>query len=129
GFIMLDLDFFKQVNDQYGHQIGSETLKGVSQVILGSIRSVDWAARFGGDEFCIVLPETDALGTKAVADRVRGNIESHSFNCGPPAVRLTASVGLSVFESGLSPDTLVKRADIALYRAKAAGRNRVEVWR
>ena len=128
GFIMLDLDFFKQVNDRYGHQIGSETLKRVAQVILGSIRSVDWAARFGGDEFCIVLPETDSTGTRAVADRIRTNVETHAFHEGPPQLRLTASVGLSVFDAGLSPDTLVKRADVALYRAKAAGRNRVEIW-
>jgi diguanylate cyclase (GGDEF)-like protein len=129
GFIMMDLDIFKQVNDQYGHQIGSDTLKAVAQVILGSIRSVDWAARFGGDEFCIVLPETDVQGTRAVADRVRMNIEGRLFHQGPPPLRLTASLGMSVFEPGLSPDTLVKRADIALYRAKAGGRNRVEAWR
>jgi diguanylate cyclase (GGDEF)-like protein len=129
GFIMLDLDFFKRINDQYGHQTGSDALKKVAQVILGSIRSVDWAARFGGDEFCVVLPETDAPGTKAVADRVRANIEGHAFHQGPPPIRLTASVGLSVYEPGLTTDTLVKRADIALYRAKAAGRNRVEPWR
>lgn len=126
GFIMLDLDHFKLVNDRHGHQAGSAVLKQIAEVILGSIRNVDWAARFGGDEFCIVLPETEALGTRAAAERIRHNIAEHNFQAGTLYLRARASLGLSMFEPGLTVEQLVKRADMALYRSKAGGRNRVE---
>ena len=126
GFIMLDLDFFKNVNDLHGHQAGSEALKRVAMVILGSIRNVDWASRFGGDEFCVVLPETDPSGTRAAAERIRRNVASHEIAVGRSIVRLTVSVGISVMQPGITVEQLVQRADMALYRAKATGRNRVE---
>jgi diguanylate cyclase (GGDEF)-like protein len=128
GFIMLDLDFFKTVNDRHGHQVGSEALKIVADVILRSIRNTDWAARFGGDEFSVVLPETDPAGARAAAERIRRNIEQHEFQVAGQRVEVRASLGTAIYEPGMSRDLLVRRADEALYQAKASGRNCVETW-
>jgi two-component system, cell cycle response regulator len=126
GFVMLDVDHFKYVNDQYGHQVGSAMLKQIARVILSSVRSVDWAARFGGDEYCIVLPETDPAGVATAGERIRRNIELYNFRHDGTQLRLTASLGVAVLGPGVDRDLLVKRADNALYRAKGLGRNRVE---
>ena len=127
GFIMFDLDFFKRVNDSRGHQAGSAILMKIARLITECIRKVDWAARFGGDEFSVVLPETDPEGARIAAERIRRRIESYDFRLGSSSLRLTASFGVSIFEPGTTTSSIIKKADDALYQAKARGRNRVEV--
>ncbi len=122
--VILDLDHFKSVNDTYGHQIGDEVLMAVAKILKGSSRAVDVPGRWGGEEFLVICPETDLLGAKALAEKIRQSIEAYSF---PQVGRKTASFGVAQFTEGDSIDTLTHRADEALYQAKITGRNRVEV--
>ncbi len=131
GIILTDIDFFKQVNDTYGHLIGDEVLKLFVRVIRKSLREVDTVYRYGGEEFLVLLPETDLEGSIVVAERLRQHVTSQVLkNREDPSIqiRITASFGVTVFhETDQSHNNLIKRADQALYRAKASGRNRVEV--
>ncbi|MCF3630783.1 sensor domain-containing diguanylate cyclase [Thalassospiraceae bacterium LMO-SO8] len=124
---MLDLDFFKKVNDTYGHPSGDQVLRAVGQHLNQAKRRYDIAARYGGEEFCVVLPDTD-LGTAAdVAERLRRQIEEAEFDMGDGTrISITVSIGVAVLGPGQSAEDLVKAADTALYRAKQAGRNRIE---
>lgn len=129
--LMLDLDFFKGFNDRYGHLRGDEALKSVARTITDSIeRATDLAARFGGEEFVVVLPNTDRAGSLLVAERIRGRIEELGIANEASAISkvMTLSVGVasSVARLGGDPAELIAAADAALYRAKSAGRNRVE---
>ncbi len=123
--LFLDLDDFKQVNDAHGHLAGSHVLMEMAAVILSSIRDTDAVARYGGDEFVIVLPDTgiDLAGT--VAERIREKIASHSFHAGRNLkLSLTASFGVAAFpEHASSPQQLIACADTAMYEAKAANKN------
>lgn len=123
--LFLDLDDFKQVNDAHGHLAGSHVLMEMAAVILSSIRDTDAVARYGGDEFVIVLPDTgiDLAGT--VAERIREKISRHSFHAGRNlALSLTASFGVAAFpEHASSPQQLIACADTAMYEAKAANKN------
>ncbi len=120
--LFLDLDGFKEVNDRYGHAVGNEVLQQVGHVLRQSVRTTDLAARYGGDEFVMVLVRTDQEGAKRVADALRKAIEGVGKRLGLPEV--SASIGVAAMdpESGESQDLLVA-ADRALYQAKAAGRN------
>ncbi|HEX8499550.1 MAG TPA: GGDEF domain-containing protein [Pyrinomonadaceae bacterium] len=121
----LDLDDFKQVNDRHGHLVGSHVLMEMAGVILSSVRDTDVVARYGGDEFVVVLPETDLdLGLR-VAERVRERIGAHGFTGGRGLrLRLTASFGVASFPAhAQSPQQLVARADAAMYEAKASRKN------
>lgn len=125
--IMLDLDFFKQVNDRWGHEAGNQALQFTAQSILSSIRKLDLACRYGGEEFAIILPATDLLTGVKVAERIRESIDNTPLLVEGKDIGLTASLGVAVF-SGYSqelPEQMVERADQYLYRAKQAGRNRV----
>ncbi len=122
--IMLDIDDFKRINDQFGHPIGDKVLVEISNVLKTGIRATDTLGRWGGEEFLIICPETDVEGAYQLARSLRERISIHSF---PAAEQLTASFGVAVYESGERENDLVRRADEALYRAKAAGKNRVEV--
>ena len=131
SLIFLDLDGFKDVNDRHGHLCGSRTLVEVGQVLKATVREVDIVARFGGDEFTIVLPETGPEGACIIAERIRERIaatpylESQGLH-----VRITASLGIASFPAqGQSGDDLIALADQAMYRAKAAGKNGVRVAR
>ena len=131
--LMIDLDHFKQINDSYGHPAGDEVLKSVGQVLRESCRVYDVAGRYGGEEFCIVLPETRVNNTHVVAERIRHRLESTSLAVGGSSVVVTASIGVAGTDSlsndaVLSASALVERADRALYAAKHHGRNRVEMW-
>jgi diguanylate cyclase (GGDEF)-like protein len=131
--LMLDLDHFKKVNDSFGHSVGDEVLKVVGQVLRESCRVYDVAGRYGGEEFCVVLPETRVGNTKMVAERIRSRLASTELPVGSSSITVTASIGVagmdSVSDEGVvSAAALLDRADRALYSAKHHGRNRVELW-
>lgn len=126
--IMIDMDHFKRVNDDHDHLFGSFVLKEVGSLIKDNLREIDFAARYGGDEFLVVLTETDEEGTKVVADRLREKIENHLFESGNDSINLTVSLGFSMFDPEdpvADARVLVREADHALYQSKAKGRNRV----
>jgi diguanylate cyclase (GGDEF)-like protein len=124
ALLFLDLDLFKQVNDQYGHEAGNEVLKAVAEEIRNAVRVSDIAARYGGDEFVVILTRTDLQGGARVAEALRAGIEGIGRRLAYPAGMVTVSIGLAEFDPHL-PETadLLVAADRALYRAKAAGRN------
>lgn len=126
-FLMIDLDHFKRVNDTKGHLVGDDVLREIAALLSESIRSVDLVARFGGEEFVVVLPETGLQGATIFAERTRERIENTQFVTAHGGVRLTVSIGVANFPAPDvdSVDDLFARADEALYRAKAAGRNKV----
>ena len=131
--LMLDLDHFKRVNDSFGHSVGDEVLKNVGQVLRESCRVYDVPGRYGGEEFCIVLPDTRVGNTKAVAERIRSRLASTELPVGTTSIIVTASIGVagmdSVADEGVvSAAALLDRADRALYSAKHHGRNRVELY-
>jgi len=124
--LFLDLDFFKKVNDTYGHQAGDQVLIEVTQRISEIARVTDCLARYGGEEFAIILPETDTSGGLIFANRVRELIEKTPVYYEEHAIALTASLGLSEYSDGIeSHDALLDQSDKALYAAKKRGRNRV----
>lgn len=135
GCLMIDIDHFKSVNDGYGHLAGDNALREVAQRVEAQIRSMDTAARFGGDELAIVLPDTQAAEAAKLAERIRESIASVPFRLTTEIERsLTVSIGVSAVapsrhEGDLkaSADRLLADTDAALYRAKALGRNRVQV--
>ncbi len=118
--IMIDLDNFKKLNDEKGHIFGDKVLKEVAEAIRSSVRKVDYCGRYGGDEFLIVLPDTDAKGALVLANRIRKKIKSLGLG-------VSASFGISEYVEGMSSDDLVRAADEALYRAKSTGRDTVSV--
>src|SRR6185295_12627424 len=125
SLIMLDLDHFKYINDQAGHEAGDEALCMLADSLRAELRAVDTPARFGGDEFVIILPQANAEGAMLVAERLRQRIELMEV---PGFGRATASFGVASFPSNASSrDTLVVAADRALYNSKRAGRNRVSL--
>lgn len=122
--LFLDLDFFKKVNDTYGHQAGDQVLIEVTQRITSIARATDCLARYGGEEFAIILPETDTSGALIFANRVREIIEKTPIYHEEHVIPVTASLGLSEFYEGIeSYDALLDQSDKALYMAKKQGRN------
>ena len=130
ALMILDIDFFKSVNDTYGHDAGDDVLREFATRIRKSIRGIDLAARYGGEEFVIVMPETDLHVAGIIAERLRRSIASEPFSIekGTKRIEVTISVGISMLEEKNEPVAdVLKRADQALYRAKHDGRNRVVV--
>jgi two-component system, cell cycle response regulator len=128
ALLMLDIDFFKSINDNYGHDAGDDVLREFAVRVRKSIRGIDLACRYGGEEFVIVMPETDLDVAGVVAERLRRSIASEPFavNKGTKRIEVTISIGLSTLElKGEAIADVLKRADTALYRAKHDGRNRV----
>ena len=125
GFVTMlcDLDRFKSVNDLFGHRVGDRLLIETVILMQKSIRKIDVLGRWGGEEFMVILPEIDLRGGHAAAEKLRSAIAHHDFGEVGPR---TASFGLAAYEPGETAERLVERADKALYRAKAGGRNRVE---
>lgn len=125
SLIMIDIDHFKQFNDTYGHQRGNTVLMRLAQIIVGTKRQSDIAFRYGGEEFCVILPET---GNEAVelAGRLREKVNVEEF---PGNVKVTISAGVSIYPDKDKSTGLVEKADKALYEAKAAGRNKVCVYK
>jgi diguanylate cyclase (GGDEF)-like protein len=127
--IMMDMDHFKRVNDNHDHLFGSFVLSEVGQLIKKNIRSVDFAARYGGDEFLICLSQTESLGALRFTDRLRKRISATEFVSADDRIFLSASFGVGIIEGGkeiIDAHTLVRVADCKLYEAKENGRDRVE---
>jgi diguanylate cyclase (GGDEF)-like protein len=131
SLLFLDLDGFKGVNDSHGHLAGSRALVEAAAVIRGSARETDVVARFGGDEFAVVLPDTGSEGAAAVGDRIRDRVAAHPFLAGDGlSLRLTASVGVATLpDVAASAEELVRAADRAMYQVKDSGKNGVRVAR
>ena len=124
--VLADLDDFKLVNDRFGHHAGDEVLRRFAEMVRAHLRDVDVPGRLGGEEFAIIVPETDATGAEAVAERVRRSLATLRVADAPEFV-VAASFGVAEHVPGEDGDTLLRRADDALYRAKRHGKNRVSV--
>ena len=122
--IIMDIDYFKRVNDRHGHLAGDELLKMLAQILLKTIRHTDEVGRWGGEEFVVLCPETNIDGACLLADKIRQKIEHSAFN---NYGKQTASFGIACYQQGDTIDSIINHADTALYMAKNAGRNRVEV--
>jgi two-component system cell cycle response regulator len=127
ALMLIDMDFFKAVNDTHGHDTGDAVLKEFSLRLRRNIRGVDLACRFGGEEFVVLMPDTDYRQAQSVAERVRVAVAERNFETGSSRpLAVTVSVGVALNESDHdTPEMILKRADVALYRAKREGRNRV----
>lgn len=123
SLVLFDLDLFKNINDTHGHQIGDEVLKEIAQIVLTNVREHDTVVRWGGEEFLVLLPETDLEGAKNVAEKIRLSIESKTVSS--LNLSITASFGVSVLKLDDKEDSFIARVDDALYKAKNQGRNKV----
>ena len=126
--MVLDIDYFKSVNDSHGHDAGDDVLREFSLRIRKSIRNIDLACRYGGEEFVLVMPETDMAVATMVAERLRRRIATEPFSIQQGACSLEVTISIGIAALGAPTDTaaaILKRADEALYRAKRDGRNRV----
>lgn len=131
ALLMIDIDFFKQLNDHYGHHVGDQVLRDVASILMKDMREVDTVARYGGEEFVMILPETSGPGAHYVANRLRRSMEQAKFFAGSPQAveRLTISIGIAVFSSDAQfKRDLIEFADAALYDAKKQGRNQVVLY-
>lgn len=128
SFVMVDIDFFKKVNDTYGHTAGNVILKNLADILTSSVRNEDIVARYGGEEFCIVLPKTNLDDAFDICERIRKKIESSHFLVGKNIINITVSMGISLksFSSTNNIIEIMKKADTNLYNAKNKGRNKVE---
>ena len=126
GLVMLDIDYFKHVNDRHGHQFGDAALREAVARWTQSLRSSDLVARYGGEEFCVLLPETGPEEGLALSERLRAAMATSEVSYRDIHARITVSAGAAFFREGDGPDDLLRRSDEALYRAKTRGRNRVE---
>jgi len=127
SILFLALDRFKLVNDRHGHLVGSQVLRSLSQVLMQCVRDVDTLARYGGDEFTILLVDTDHREAHSIAERIRRTVEEHVFEAGRGgSLRLTVSLGVGTYpHHGSERNALLDVADKAMYRAKSLGRNQV----
>ena len=123
--MMIDIDFFKKVNDTYGHASGDEVLRTVASIIKAQLRESDIPARYGGEEFAVLLPYTHIDEAKIVGERLRKAVEEASIQLDKLNINVTISMGLAELTPDLSGEELFKLADKALYEAKESGRNRV----
>lgn len=125
--IMMDIDHFKNVNDNHGHEAGDRVLRNLSKLLMKHVRTEDIVVRWGGEEIFIVLPETNIDKAEKLAERIRSIIESDEIPYNGHGVEITVSMGVANLKDGMDKDELFKNADEALYKAKGDGRNRVEV--
>ncbi|WP_200763826.1 GGDEF domain-containing protein [Nitrosophilus alvini] len=122
SLIIMDIDYFKKINDTYGHDTGDYVLKTISKILKQGLRKSDYFFRWGGEEFIVLAPETTLYGAKQLAEKLRTMIENHKFD---KIGRVTASFGVASYEMEKDADEIIKKADNALYTAKESGRNRV----
>jgi two-component system cell cycle response regulator len=128
AFLIMDIDHFKSVNDTHGHDIGDEVLREFANRISANIRGIDLACRYGGEEFVVVMPDTDVDFAYTIAERLRKSVETTPIEISraPGALNVTISIGIAASAGGDdNAEKLLHRADQALYRAKREGRNRV----
>ena len=126
GVMAIDVDHFKRVNDTLGHEVGDSALRGIAEELASCVREEDIACRAGGEEFVIILPGTGKTALRSRAEAVRSTIEQARIRAGEGTLKLTVSIGLASFPSyGDTGQAVLRAADVALYKAKAAGRNRV----
>ncbi|MFS0575413.1 GGDEF domain-containing protein [Sporosarcina sp. 179-K 3D1 HS] len=125
-FMLLDIDHFKKVNDDYGHQCGDEALKHTSSIINKNIRNSDAFVRFGGEEFAVILPNTDVAEALIIAERIREAVEKSEFIYKNERIHFTISIGVSFYNGG-TVEEFIERSDIALYKAKENGRNQIAI--
>lgn len=131
ALLMLDIDFFKPLNDRYGHHVGDQVLRDVATLLTKDMREMDTVARYGGEEFVIILPETTAFAATRVANRIRGSVDQAKFFAGSPEIieHLTISIGIAVYpQDARFKNDLITSADAALYHAKSRGRNQVMMY-
>jgi diguanylate cyclase (GGDEF)-like protein len=127
--VVTDIDWFKKVNDTYGHDIGDLVIKGLGAILSRQKRSTDQVARFGGEEFVVLCEQTDEAGAMLLAERIREELEKTTFHSGKESFKVTCSLGVATFpEAGKDWDALFKAADAALYSSKRGGRNRATAW-
>jgi diguanylate cyclase (GGDEF)-like protein len=127
SFLMVDLDYFKEKNDKFGHLVGDVILREIAKILKSNLREIDMIGRYGGEEFSVVLAGIDRVGAFQVAERLRSSIEHSVFKAYDEKVSSTISIGIASFpEDGVDENTLIESADRALYKAKENGRNRVE---
>lgn len=129
SFVMLDIDYFKTVNDTYGHISGDIILKELAKILMDSVRKGDIVGRYGGEEFSIVLPGTDKQDAFHLCERIRKKIEDYNFDIGNKTIKITVSMGIFShdFSNIMAEKEIIKKADDKLYEAKHNGRNRVEI--
>jgi diguanylate cyclase (GGDEF)-like protein len=125
SLVLIDIDHFKRINDQYGHDAGDLVLKAVTSVMSSALREIDIFGRWGGEEFLCILPNTHQLDAQQCAERLRISLEKAQFTEIIANLQVTVSLGVSTFKTNDNAADIVKRCDLALYRAKAEGRNRV----
>jgi diguanylate cyclase (GGDEF)-like protein len=124
SFLMIDADHFKMINDRHGHLAGDQALKEISSIIQENVREIDIVGRFGGEEFCVVLSDTDLEGARVVAERIRKSAQKRVIKAFDSTLHVTLSIGLAMYPSdGKLLEELMDKADWALYRAKSQGRN------
>ncbi len=125
SLILIDLDYFKTINDRYGHLVGDEVLKGVGNIIRESIRKIDIPARYGGEEFAIILPGTTFEGAFSAAFRLQKSLQKHNFGDEKDPIKITASMGVGTYRplNGISAQEFLSEIDALLYQAKMMGRN------
>jgi diguanylate cyclase (GGDEF)-like protein len=131
ALLMIDIDFFKRLNDRFGHHAGDQVLRDVASILMKDMREVDTVARYGGEEFVIILPETTGPGARLVAERLRRAVEHAKFFAGSPGAveRLTISLGIAIFDQDAQfRRDLIEFADAALYYSKSHGRNQVMLY-
>lgn len=126
--IICDIDKFKNINDTYGHGVGDEAIKEFARTCLGALRPYDLLGRYGGEEFVLVLPDTNEIDARAVAERIRTTLEAITVKVADVTFKMTASFGTATLANDTSLQGMIDRADLALYAAKQNGRNRVESW-
>ena len=130
--MMLDIDYFKKINDEYGHPVGDVVLKAVCKEIKDAIRDCDIAARYGGEEFAVVLPETELGGAAVVAERLRKAIEQLEIEANGCKINVTVSVGVTGYQAStgqIKKSDIISEADNALYNSKNNGRNMISIYK
>lgn len=125
SLLMIDVDDFKKVNDNFGHQSGDTMLKGLGKIVLETIRDADFAARYGGEEISIILPETPEDTAIIIAERLRNNVKKYFYSEPKITISIGVSANMDLANSGID---MIRYADKALYAAKLKGKNRVETW-
>jgi diguanylate cyclase (GGDEF)-like protein len=128
SILISDIDYFKKINDSYGHPAGDLVLKEVAKKLKDTVRDVDVPARYGGEEFAAILPGTDSEGAKIIAERLRKGIRDSSFSAGGAQFRITISIGIATSSDAKKKEDLIEKADKALYYAKHHGRNQTVLW-